>query len=64
MQARAALVPAALALLAVFDLRVEIQLLLDHFTWSALLHAIGNHPLAVAVLVVTPGLIRSNSRRA
>jgi len=58
MQARAALVPAALALLAVFDLRVEIQLLLDHFTWSALIAAIAAHPLAVAVLLLVPVLLR------
>lgn len=62
MRPHAALVPAALALLAVYDLRVEIQLLLDHFTWAALLSAITSHPLAVAVLVLTPGLIRRHQR--
>jgi len=32
--------------------------LIDHFTWTALLAAITAHPLAVAVLVLTPALMR------
>ncbi|MFM7634253.1 MAG: hypothetical protein ACKO7Z_01425 [Cyanobacteriota bacterium] len=51
-------VPPLLALLALHDLRTEIQLLIDHFTWTALLAAITAHPLAVAVLVLTPALMR------
>jgi hypothetical protein len=52
------LVPALLAVLALLDLRIELRLLLDHFTWSALLAAIGSHPLAIAVLVLLPALHR------
>ncbi len=48
----------ALAVLALYDLRVDIQLLLDHFTWSALIAAIAAHPLAVAVLLLVPVLLR------
>lgn len=51
-------VPPVLAVLALLDLRTEIRLLLDHFTWSALLSAVAAHPLAVAVLVLTPALMR------
>ena len=51
-------VPPALALLAVYSLRVDLQLLLEHFTWSSLLTAIAANPLAVAVLVFTPALMR------
>ena len=58
MRPTAALVPPALALLALYDLRVEIRLLLDHFTWSSLITAIAAHPLAVAVLLLTPALMR------
>jgi hypothetical protein len=58
MRPTAALVPPALALLALYDLRVEIWLLLDHFTWSSLMTAIAAHPLAVAVLLLTPALMR------
>ena len=45
-----------LAALALLDLRVELQLLLDHFTWTSLLAIPLAHPLAVAVLVLLPGL--------
>ncbi len=45
-----------LALLALWDLRIEIQLLLQHFTFTALREAIWAHPLAVAVLVLLPRL--------
>ncbi len=51
-------VPLLLALLALLDLRVELRLLLDHLTLTALLNAIAAHPLAVAVLVLTPELLR------
>lgn len=51
-------VPLLLAALALLDLRVELQLLADHFTLSALWFAILGHPLAVAVLLLLPGLGR------
>lgn len=41
-----------LAVLAIVDLRSELQLLLDHFTWSSLWYAMGQHPLAVMVLLL------------
>lgn len=50
--------PPALAILAIYSLRVDLQLLLEHFTWTTLLTAIGANPLAVAVLVFTPALMR------
>lgn len=52
-----ALIPALLGLLALFDLRVELQLLSDHFTLTALATAIRSHPLAVAVLLLLPSLL-------
>lgn len=45
-----------LGFLAVLDLRVELQLLLEHFTWTSLLAVPLAHPLATAVLVLLPGL--------
>lgn len=51
-------IPLILALLAVLDLRVELQLLVDHFTLTSLWFALGSHPLAVAVLLLTPSLLR------
>ncbi len=50
------LLPLVLALLAVWDLRAEIQLLLDHPTLTALFFLIRSHPLAVAVLAAQPSL--------
>lgn len=50
--------PPALAILAIYSLRVDLQLLLEHFTWTSLLSAIAANPLAVAVLVLTPALMR------
>ena len=41
-----------LAVLAIVDLRSELQLLIDHFTWSSLGYAVGQPPLAVTVLLV------------
>lgn len=46
----------ALCLLALLDLRIEILLLLDHFTWTSLSLIPIQHPLAVLVLGLTPSL--------
>ncbi len=50
--------PLLLTLLALLDLRVELQLLHDHITLAALASALRSHPLAVAVLLLTPSLVR------
>ena len=55
---RLPLAPLVLGLLAVLDLRVEIQLLLDHFTWISLAMIPAAHPLASAVLVLLPSMLR------
>lgn len=55
---RLPLAPLVLALLAVLDLRTEILLLLDHFTWISLSVIPAQHPLAVMVLVLLPSLLR------
>ena len=47
-----------LAALALYDLRVDLQLLWEHFTWTALLAGFTAHPLAVAVLLLTPSMMR------
>ena len=51
-----------LAVLALWDLRIEIQLLLQHFTWTSLREAIWAHPLAVVVLMLLPGLQERSGR--
>ncbi|MEY4297200.1 MAG: hypothetical protein RLZZ423_379 [Cyanobacteriota bacterium] len=55
---RPPLAPLVLALLALLDLRVEIQLLLEHFTWTSLVIIPGAHPLATAVLLLLPSMLR------
>jgi len=50
--------PVALAILALWDLRAELQLLAEHFTWISLLMIPRYHPLAVMVLVLIPTLMR------
>ncbi len=48
------LVPLLLALLALLDLRLELRLLADHVTLTALVFLVRSHPLAVAVLLLQP----------
>ena len=52
------LVPLLLALLALLDLRVELQLLFDHVTLTSFSEAVRSHLLAVMVLLFTPSLFR------
>ncbi|MEB3361084.1 MAG: hypothetical protein VKI42_03040 [Synechococcaceae cyanobacterium] len=52
-----------LLLLSLLDLRVEILLLIDHFTLTSLVQAMTSHPLAVTVLVLQGSLWRHYRRR-
>jgi hypothetical protein len=51
-----------LLILAVYDLRVELRLIADHFTLAELNAAISNHPLAVVVLLIIPLLLVRRQR--
>lgn len=59
----ASLIPLLLLLLSLLDLRVEILLLIDHFTLTSLVQAMTSHPLAVTVLVLQGSLWRHYRRR-
>jgi hypothetical protein len=50
------LLPLVLLVLALIDLRVELMLLWDHVTLTAITAAVRAHLLAVAVLVCQPSL--------
>ena len=50
--------PLLLIVLALMDLRMEIMLLLDHFTFTSLLYGVRHHALAVMVLLAAPSLWR------
>lgn len=52
------LIPVVLVVLALLDLRVDLRLLIDHFTFTSLAEAVRFHPLAVMVLLLTPSLWR------
>jgi hypothetical protein len=56
------LIPVLLLVLALADLKSEIRLLLDHFTFTTLVVAIQNHLLAVTVLALLPSLWRHYRR--
>jgi hypothetical protein len=47
-----------LVALALFDLRIELLLLFDHFTITSLAEAVRFHLLAVVVLLFSPSLWR------
>jgi hypothetical protein len=57
------LLPPLLLLLALGDLRVDLQLLIDHFTVTSLVTAMRSHPLAVVVLLAQPSLWRRYGKR-
>tara|TARA_B100000482_G_scaffold176760_1_gene146748 strand:- start:233 stop:430 length:198 start_codon:yes stop_codon:yes gene_type:complete len=50
--------PLLLIVLALVDLRVELLLLLDHFTLTSLWYGVRHHALAVMVLLSAPSLWR------
>ncbi|WP_216902851.1 hypothetical protein [Synechococcus sp. CCY 9618] len=56
------LLPLVLLLLALIDLRVELMLLWDHLTWTAISAAVRSHLLAVTVLLSQPSLWRHYRR--
>ena len=56
MKRKVPLIPVLLFVLARADLKSEIRLLLDHFTFTTVVVAIQNHLLAVTILVLLPSL--------
>ena len=45
--------------LSIYDLRIGLRLLFDFFTFSTLFYTIFEHPLAIAVLITIPALLKS-----
>jgi len=48
-----------LIILSIYDLRIDIRLLTDFFTFSTLFYSISEHPLAITVLITMPTLLNS-----
>jgi hypothetical protein len=55
---RCSVIPIVLAVLALWDLRPDLLLLLDRPTITASLYLLRGHPLAVLVLLLVPSLWR------
>ncbi|AAP99813.1 hypothetical protein EV11_1665 [Prochlorococcus sp. SS52] len=47
-------VPIGLVLLSLWDLRVDLRLLFENFTFIALAFAVYKHPLAIFTLLIVP----------
>ena len=43
-----------LIILAIYDLRIDIRLLIDTFTFSTFFYTISENPLAITVLITMP----------
>ena len=56
-------VPLLLILMSLWDIRYEIRLLTENFTFTGLLFAIYNHPLATFVLILTPNIYNTTSSK-
>ncbi len=47
-----------LIILSIYDLRIDIRLLFDFFTFSTLFYTFSEHPLAITVLITIPTLCK------
>ncbi len=54
--------PLALLIIAIWELRIEIRILLDSFTFTALFYCLISHPLAVIALFIAPALFRKKMK--
>ena len=48
-----------LIILSIYDLRIDIRILIDFFTYSTLLYTISEHPLAITILITSPSLLKT-----
>ncbi len=51
--------PVLIITLSIYDLRVDIRILMDFFTFSTLINTISEHPLAITILISSPYLFKS-----
>ncbi len=49
--------------LAIYDLRTDLRILLDFFTFSSLLYTISQHPLAIMILITIPKFLSPLSKK-
>ena len=47
--------------LSLYDLRIDLRILIDFFTFSTLFYTIAEHPLAITILITSPSLFKNNT---
>ncbi len=52
-------IPIILIILSIYDIRIDVQILLDYFTFSTLFYTISNHLLAITVLMLIPKYLKA-----
>ena len=48
-----------LIVLSIYDLRIDLRILIDFFTFSTLFYTISEHPLAIMILITSPSLLKT-----
>ena len=48
-----------LIILSIYDLRIDLRILIDFFTFSTLFYTISEHPLAITILITSPSLLKT-----
>jgi len=48
-----------LIILAIYDLRIDLRILVDFFTFSTLFYTLTEHPLAITILLTSPSLFKT-----
>ena len=51
-----------LIILSLYDLRIDLRILIDFFTLSTLFYTISEHPLAITILITSPSLFKNISK--
>ncbi len=54
--------PILLIILSIYDLRIDLRILTDFFTFSTLFYTISEHPLAITVLIACPYLFNLKNK--
>ena len=48
--------------LSIYDLRIDLRILIDFFTFSTLFYTISEHPLAITILITSPSLLKTENK--
>ena len=45
--------------LSIYDLRIDLIILVDFFTFSSFIYTISEHPLAITILITSPSFFKT-----